>query len=116
MSVEVSNREEIKRCVTVPSKNDEKRTGAIQIVHESQVTDYLVRYVEELNKILARAGERYVLGLEFEEANKDGSVNLSKFDPIAAEFVRSLKRKIALANRKMLKSFKLKLSMEEVAP
>jgi hypothetical protein len=55
------------------------------------------------------------LGLEFEEAKADDiGISLCKLDPIAADFVKSLKQKIAFANHKMLKSFRLKLSIEKV--
>jgi hypothetical protein len=95
--------------------SDKKRSDIDQIRTETDVTDYLAHYKDGVNKILARAGEPYVINLEFEEANTDTDVKLGKLDPIAADFVRALKSKIAFANRKMLKSFRLKLSIEEVA-
>jgi hypothetical protein len=105
----------IKRFVRNPARKSENRNSAEQIIEESRVCDYLACYTEDVNHILARAGEPYNLGLEFEEADKDDGVKLDKLDPIAADFVQSLKRKIAFANRKMLRSFKLRLAIEEVA-
>jgi hypothetical protein len=105
----------IKSFVRNPARKSEKRNSAKQIIKESRVCNYLACYAEDVNHILARAGEPIIVGLEFEEANKAKAINLRRLDPIAADYVKSLEDKIAFANRKMLKSFRLKLSIQEVA-
>lgn len=105
----------IKRFVRKTATKSEKRNSAKQIIKESRVCDYLACYTEDVNHILARAGEPYNLGLEFEEANKAKAINMQRLDPIAADYVKALKDKITFANRRMLQSFKLRLVIQEVA-
>ncbi|MFL6421228.1 MAG: hypothetical protein ACJ71P_17735, partial [Nitrososphaeraceae archaeon] len=57
-----------KGCAAISRK---KHSGAQQLAQETRVCDYLARYTEDINKILARAGEPFVLSLEFEEANNN---------------------------------------------
>jgi hypothetical protein len=104
----------IKPFVRFSAGNNEKHNSVAQIIKETIVCDYLALYADDVNHILARAGEPFNVGLQFEEAKNDETVNLNKLDPIAADFIKSLKDKIAFANRKMLKSFRLKLSIEEL--
>lgn len=96
-------------------QNKLKRAAARQLIEETRVCDYLSLYTDDVNRISARAGESFVLGLEFKEPKKEKHVSLNKFDPIAADFVKELKWKIGFANRHMLKSFRLKLVVQEVA-
>lgn len=81
----------------IREKFPNKSNSARRIIKESRVRGYLALYRHDVNHILARAGEPYVLGLEFEEV-KSKEVNLSKFDLISADFVKEVKRKIAFAN------------------
>jgi hypothetical protein len=114
----------LKVFVRISTQNDEKHNSAKRIIEENRVTDYLCYITDDTNVILARAEQLFRLRLDMVDDNDNPSDNvvldksarrfLSKYaDPIAvSDFVKPLCEKIDFANRKMLKSFKLKLVVE----
>lgn len=62
---------DFKSFLRTSAKNEQKRTSVMEIVEESRVCDYLACYTEDVNHILQRTGEPIVLGLEFDDINKD---------------------------------------------
>jgi bifunctional ADP-heptose synthase (sugar kinase/adenylyltransferase) len=112
---------------TISCKNKLKQAAARQIIQENDVCEYLSSYTEQTNQVLARADQLYRLGLRMDESDNANATNkaiidssgkkfLSKHaDPIAlSDFIHPLLHEVQLANRKFLRSFKLRLAIEEV--
>ena len=114
-----------KSFVSISAENNEKHASANQIVEETRICDYVASYFEDVNaKVLARASQPFRIALEIDEsADANNEVALSKdswkflsrhADHPAIGFVESAMEKLKIANR-MLRSFKLRLAVEEVA-
>jgi hypothetical protein len=107
------------------ARKSEKRNSARQIIEETRVCDFAASFFEDLNQsVLARANQPFRIELEIDESpNAANDVTLSKqsrkflynhADPPAIDFVESAIEKLKVAN-KMLRSFKLRIAIEEVA-
>jgi hypothetical protein len=59
-------------------KRLQKVAAAKQIIKENDVCTYLTLYAKDINHILQRVGEPYVVGLEFDETKADNNIKLSK--------------------------------------
>jgi hypothetical protein len=96
------------------NKHDTKLAAACQLIQENDVCECLTLYAREVKDVVNHAGYNIDVGLEFEEV-KDNNTNriLAKLDPLTAEFVQALRKKVKFANSKMLKSFRLKLCLDE---
>jgi uncharacterized protein YfcZ (UPF0381/DUF406 family) len=113
----------IKGFVRIPTENDEKQKSVKQIIQENEVCEYLRCFTYDTNTILARADQIIQLSLVMDES--DDATDAVEFDratkrflqgnvdPVAmSDFIEPLRKKVQFANRKMLRSFKLKLVVE----
>lgn len=76
-----------------------------QLVKEREVIEYLRLFRKDVNHIIRRTGDPSTLWFVEEEVKQK--------DPIAADYIKELKRKVAYAKPKILKSCRLKLIVED---
>lgn len=91
--------------------------AARQLIQENDVCEYLKLYAKDVTDVVNHAGYNIDVGLQFEEVkDKDNNTNriLAKLDPLTAEFIQGLRKKVNFANKNMLKNFHLKIAVSEV--
>lgn len=116
MSLRSKHHGKLKLSANNHAKNEIKQAQVKQFIQENEVCEYLTLYAKDVTNVVNHAGYNIDVGLEFAEEDKDRNTKriLAKLDPLTAEFVHALVKKVQFANKHMLKSFSLKVSLSEV--